>query len=463
MKRHRRIRTGYRIGTKKKPIKKTVIRVLFVVLCAAMLTLFSVLLGTYLKEKADLAGSAIDGTEAATQEASDTTELYPDGIKSTSNAKEIKVCAADIDITAGTPSSAKDKVYDLSDTYNAVSVKISSADGKLLYVSEALLDYVRLNSTDLPSTPQENVESEDAEAAPDEDGSDTETKPEKAAEDTLSNLKAVIDAANEKKFRKSAVFKTNAGVLGSTAESLSQAQIDSVIVGEIASFGFDEIIIGGLVDEDTGITHDSLKTIITYLTQLRARSGQLDIGVVLPASLYLIPQSASIIKTLSEYVDFLAIEISVDSDEPSVAYSLVFDNCHSLKGNFSVYNIRGMITAEKTDVACAVMAALRDLSAASLQFSVYVADPYFDPHSGSVESETETETNPSNDNAMREEDYLAQETAIESESASEPDTTVESTTDPETSVPAESSDPETETESESESQSESESNTEYED
>jgi hypothetical protein len=121
----------------------------------------------------------------------------------------------------------------------------------------------------------------------------------------------------------------------------------------------------------------------------------------------LVPQSASFIKTLSEYADFLAISVNTDAEDPAAAYSSVYDNCHSLKGNFSVYNIRGMIETDDVEVAQAVYAALCDLSVKSVQFSTYVSDPVYVVEIPDDTPDESVDTGKVNDNAVSKEDYLS--------------------------------------------------------
>ena len=118
---------------------------------------------------------------------------------------------------------------------------------------------------------------------------------------------------------------------------------------------------------------------------------------------------ASKIKTLSEYADFLAIGISSESRDPGEAYSLVYENCYSLKGNFSVYNIRGVILESDPDISAAIYASLKDMAVNSIQFTVYNAAPSFTPNTSSGNETSETEKSFSNENASRSEDYAVTE------------------------------------------------------
>ncbi|MCQ2455936.1 MAG: hypothetical protein MJ096_01120 [Clostridia bacterium] len=393
MRRHRRIDAGYRSGPKKKSKKKLILRILFVIACAAALTAIAVFIGSRLNEKAKFAETLPRETAGDVLPVTDTAELYPDGIPSGSDASGIEICAADIDVRGLANKESYNTIDSLSPKYNALSVRITE-NGSLVYSSPALMDFIGIR-TDAPS-------------APDTVGTDEENgEPEVTENNVFANIKAVVQMADAKGLRLSAIYTTDRAVLGDGDASVIALSKDKVILGELVSLGFDEVIIDGLANETEELTHDELRRIISYLARLRESSGDLDIGVTLPASVYLIPQTASKIKTLSEYADFLAIGISSNADDPETAFSLVYDNCYSLKGNFSVYNLRGIIRDTDPEMAEAVFAALRTLSVPSVQFTVFVEDPSFDPERGTDSTSPETWEEPVNDNAMRADDYTA--------------------------------------------------------
>ena len=383
MRKHKRLRSGYRSGTKKKSKKKLILRILFVIACVLVLTALAVLLGRHLNEKAKHA-ETLPFFESDTDVGSDVTaELFPDGIPSNTDVSELEVFAADVDITSGTDKEICAAIDLLSDKYNTVSVRITR-DGKLVYTSRALMASIGM-------TPDNS----------------SETTDDKGSSDTFDCLKAAAQMSHAEGKRLSAVYTAGDGVLGDGDEAVVAMSKEKLIVGELADLGFDEIIIDGLADDSDEITGEKLASVVSYLAALRSVSGNMAIGVTLPSSVYLVSQNASKIKTLSEYADFPAINVSVDTDDPDVAYAYVYDNCYSLKGNFSIYNIRGIITNSDKDVADAVNTALRDLSIRSTQFSVYVEDPSYAPDRGPSDTSKETVEIVSNDDAMRSDDYEA--------------------------------------------------------
>lgn len=415
MRLHRRNRIGrYRAGAKRKPKKKTVMRVLFVILCAAVLTGLSVLLGTHLKERAMYAETmSADTTDAAT-ETEQPTELFGDGIVSTSDASSLKLFAADIDVTKGNPESIKALIDGMSDDYNAISIRITSDSGELIYTSEALLRLVGVDAGGAVQNTAETSDPAEPEATDKDDGGDesSDAPESKVAEAStvLDNLKSAIAAASERSLRCSAIYGIRADIFSDGVDAATASVIDRTVIEELDALGFDEVIIDGVVEDDDLLSYEKTGRIISYLALLRAGEGDIDIGLTLPSSVYLISQNASRIKTLSSYADFLAIGISAGDMSPDEAYSFVYDSCYSLKGNFSAYNIRGIIEDTDGEVADAVCASLRALSVENIQFSVYVKSPGFVPDRGD-KSTTASMDGAVNDNALRRDDYESSETS----------------------------------------------------
>lgn len=388
MRRRRLIRSAYRSGTKKKSIKPILIRVAFVLVLVAVTTSAALLLGSYLDERANFAESLLE-THEKSEPSNEKTEMFPGGVLSDSDVTEKNVCAAHIEVVGVSEESVTESIRALGDMYSAVSINVVSPTGSLVYLSDALMNYVRLDG-DLVVRP----------SAGEVEGSEVEG-------DALPAIKTALAVADELGMRKSAVFSASSNVLENSPISNNERITDGIILGEMYDMGFDEVILTSLVTEDAEITTELLKKIVSYLSSLRDYSGEIDIGVVLPSSVYLVPQSASFIKTLSEYADFLAISVNTDAEDPAAAYSSVYDNCHSLKGNFSVYNIRGMIETDDVEVAQAVYAALCDLSVKSVQFSTYVSDPVYVVEIPDDTPDESVDTGKVNDNAVSKEDYLS--------------------------------------------------------
>ncbi|MBR6808566.1 MAG: hypothetical protein IKM46_09370 [Clostridia bacterium] len=387
MRRRRLIRSAYRSGAKKKSIKPILIRVAFVLVLAAVTAGVALLLGSYLDSKASVAESLLE-TDQKNEAVTEKGELFPDGVYSESDIKKKNVCAAHIDVVGVREDAVEESIRALGDVYNAISVNVVSPSGSLIYLSEALMDYVRLDGG-LVIRPAEEAE-EDAESLG----------------DALEEIKTALSVAGELGMRKSAVYSVSPHVLEDSTAADHERVADGIVIGEMYNMGFDEVILTSLVGEEEEISTELLKKLVSYLASLRKRSAKIDIGVLLPASVYLVPQSGGFIKTLSEYADFLAISVGTDAETADEAYSSAYDNCHSLKGNFSVYNIRGMIETEDVEIAQAVYAALKDLSVSSVQFSTYVAEPSYAPQIPVTTPDDTEDLGKENENAVNKEDYL---------------------------------------------------------
>lgn len=386
----RRRRMSSHTGTKRKSHKKILIRIAFTVLTAAVLTSLAMMLGHRLDRKAAEAAlrtESVDDGSSAPAETEAETEAYPDGIKSTSDASSLKITAADIDVRSVLSDEIGELMDSLSPEYNAVSVRVTDG-GRLVYLSPALLSLSHLPE-DSSYTVAHPDDEDDENDENDDDGNGSGGAA--AASDPLENIKKVIEEAGSRSLRTSAVYSvTEASLDGGFEASLGRA-----VVGELCSFGFDEVIVDGLFS-DGDISERRVEQTVLFLSSLRDVSGEVDIGITLPASVYLDTTTASSIKTLSEYADLLAINISSGAENAADAYKAVYDGCYSLKGNFSVYNIRGMITDTTPECAEAAYAALKALADASVQFSVFVDEPSYEPEAPETDDggDTDSKSNP---------------------------------------------------------------------
>lgn len=409
MRRHRYTARSYRSGNVKRTKKQAAFRVLFVFVAAAMLFLLSVLLGRYLKSAADESKKLSSDATVTEITATEAAELYPDGVPiKDASVSTREICAADIDITSADADTLCKMIDGLSTVYNAVSVRLSTSDGKLVYASPALMEYVRLD----PDHADNSVIGEAVtDASTDENEPDADEEKDKKDEkktveyDIFENLKAVIAHARSRSLYTVCVINADGAISEGGALSELRCELDSVLAGEISAVGCDEMLITDLFDGDTQLPHETLKAMISYLARLRARSGDVLLGVNLSDGVYLIPQNASTIKTLSEYADFLSISIETSAEDAEHAYSAVYDNCYSLKGNFSMYNLRALMLSDDADISSAIYSALYDLSAKSFQFSCYVASPDYSADIDDVKTDESTESGSSNENASRREDY----------------------------------------------------------
>ena len=396
MRKYKTFRSRYKTAARKKVVKKVVIRILFVLLCIAVLTAFAVFLGRRLNEWSDTVESFMDTTEINT-EPPESTERFPDGVPSEPDTEYLAVRSAFIDLSLETPESVREKIDSLSGEYNAVTVSLTSDDGRLIYVSPALIDYVGMDSSAIEKLPEDDGESANA----------------------YDTLKALISASHERSLRVCASFAADRTVLSDSVESGARRLIDRVIFAELDTIGFDEVLITGLVADDEDFDTLKIKAIVSYLSVLRQDSADLDIGTVLPSEVYLTPSNASLIATLAKYTDLSAMHVNSELDDPEAIYSSIYDNYHSIKGSFSVYNIRAVITETDTAKASAIWSAMKDLFNGSIQMSVYMEDPITAEEEESSAEDTEDTTDIYNENANRKDTYENETEVITDTEASE--------------------------------------------
>ena len=386
MRRHRRRHTGVRKS------KRTIIfRIVFVILAAAAITALSVLLGNYLGKKAAQAEKELDVTvtEIPVTEPQEK-DILPEGVPADGHADGLKVIAADIAVEGVSIDDIGETMWALDDEYNCISIRVTK-DGKLIYLSPAVLELTGIES---PETPDEKKDCA-----------------------SLPAFRDIVAAAKELGLRTSCIYGTAPTALGEGEDAEMRLRIDLAVIGELSGAGFEEIVIDGLIGDDMTLDFGTLSAMIEYLAALRGASGDADLGVVLPARVYLDTPTASQIVTLEKYTDLLAIGISTaDAASAEAAYDEVEGNCYNLKGNFSVHNLRAIIMSEDVQVSFGAYRALRDLSVANVQFCAYVNEPSAPLSTPQPEAtlaapdETEEKTN---ENALTGEKYeeMGQDTA----------------------------------------------------
>ncbi len=416
MRRHRYTRGSYRAGNVKKTRKMILARLLFTVVCALLTFLLTVLLGRYLLAKADSSKNEASGEESTVAESTAPSYSLENGIPvSDPEAYLREVCAADIDITSADADTLRDMISSLSAVYNAVSIRVSGEDGRLVYASPALMSYIRLDPSRADNGITVEASSELTQDDPKEDGEDGEDgedrEPVKDSTvtfqkecDVLENLKTVIQAAHERSLYVVVTFSADGEALSDNVEAAQRGELDALLAGELVSFGCDELLITELFDGDAQLPAETLEKIVGYLARLREHTGQARLGVNLSDGVYLVPQNASMIKTLSKYADFLSISIDTEAEDAEHAYSSVYENCYSLKGNFSVYNLRALMLSDDEQLSSAMYAALGELSARSFQFTCYVAEPSYSVGTDDTQP-ADSESGAVNENASRSEDY----------------------------------------------------------
>lgn len=389
MKKQKLKRRTYRPASKKvKTVKKVLWRILFVLICAAALCVFSVYLGSWLMERA----AQIDGiltTDGEQTEAFTNQTLPPapdDGPE-----ESLDVTAAYLDVLAMTVEEIEEYVYGLHEDYNTVSINISSDDGRLIYVSPALLEYVKLDPSDINVTPNGGADTNEGNA------------PSAYGSDVLSKIKTALAAVKRKELRACAVYSPSSAVL-QTENYEGAWEIDAVIVSELYELGFDEVILDSLFAEQA-FDAESISRTVAYVSDLKKKAEGVRIGITVPEETLFVPSNAGMMNTLTEYTDFLCIHVMGEGDDADEAYSIAYEEFHSVKGALNAYNVRAVIFNEDETTAAAVAAALRDLASVSVQFTREVPSPEYSVISEEGTTETEAVDTAYNENANRKDSY----------------------------------------------------------
>lgn len=389
MKRQKLKRRTYRPVSKKvKIVKKIIWRILFVLICAAALTVLSVYLGSWLKERAAQIDGILATDDSAQTESSAQETLPPAEDVPTDAAGAV---SAYLDVTKMTGADIEEYIYALDESYNTVSINITSDEGKLIYVSPALLEYVKLDSSDITaSTVVGSVNGEGV--------------AEEYEIDVLSNIKTALSAAKRKELRVGAVYTVSPAVMQKDDHD-GAWEIDAVIASELYELGFDEVLVDGLFTEEVPFDVESVNIAAAYTVYLKERA-EIKVGLMIPEDAVLISANASIVNTLCGYADFLGMYVSCDGADAEEAYSIAYEEFHSVKGALSAYNVRAVIVGEDEHIAAAVSTALRDLASVSVQFTFEVASPVYSAETAEDVTETEPADTAYNENANRKDDYI---------------------------------------------------------
>jgi hypothetical protein len=129
-------------------------------------------------------------------------------------------------------------------------------------------------------------------------------------------------------------------------------------------------------------------------------------GLVLPEEAILVSSNASIVNTLCTYADFLGMYVSGEGADAEEAYSIAYEEFHSVKGALNAYKVRAIPVTEDEGIAAAVATALRDLTEVGIQFTNAVASPVYSAETEAVTVETEPIDTAYNENANRKDDYI---------------------------------------------------------
>ena len=309
---------SYTGGRKKKVLKK-----LLVVFVSVLIIIgATVVLGNYLKKRAE---RAADGgyTGIGRDDIAEGTEvseiIIPSesglGVSDTVSGLCVPLRMGD---DGAEENSFEARLAEAAKDHTGVLIPLTGDDGFLLYNSVRAGEYSRL-----PVNP---------------------TIPD------MAELCSAVSAARSEGLRVSAYIRSSVS-LGDTEEERELAiAADSRIAADAAEAGFDEIIIGSLIPSPESITGESSRVVLRYLNQMTAAAGDTEVGLSLPYSVYKVATLSPQIELFVSRSVFLTMELTTEqSTEEYVNYI-----CENLAGTLSVYNMRMLLAPADVGVAEAI-------------------------------------------------------------------------------------------------------------
>jgi len=283
--------------------KAVILRILFVVFCAAVITGLAILTGNLLKNKVESANETLDAIRhpSGNSAGRSDTLTQPD---TTGDVYSSLVVSAS-GVIPGNHTSEDSlilRVNTIAESYDTISVTLTDENG-VIYTSPALMDVLRMPET------QEN--------------------------DAYKTILSICTAAKAKNLRISGVFSSSLQVMKAETAAL----VDSTLADELYRMGFHEVLFTDVMPEQADT--DKINIAREYLETIRSNTDMgLTIGTVLPVSVYLETDYAKQVQMVASVVDFLAIDlttVTVANNDPSQTLEKV---CQALTGIFQIYNMR---------------------------------------------------------------------------------------------------------------------------
>ena len=290
-------------------------RILFIILCAAVIFGLAVLTGNLLKRHVEAATERLDSAKPPSGNAVSRSDAENEekGTADSYSSLTVKACGIDwITRTAdGLQPTAEDtlvlRLRELAAEYDTISLDINDADG-YYYTSPTLLTLLKQPLS-----------------------SDAVTD-----DSVYRRLTILCNAVKAENLRLSVRIRASLDTLDAEAAAI----LDGTIALELFQMGVEEVLFTGLTAADADT--DAINYARTYLTYVReALDGTGTIGALLPYNVYTEAVYAKQVQMTASAVDFLAIDLTdapvTASDTNAMTISKI---CQSLKGSFQVYNMR---------------------------------------------------------------------------------------------------------------------------
>ncbi|MBO7405045.1 MAG: hypothetical protein J6V24_08800 [Clostridia bacterium] len=328
----------YRRNKQASPALKTVLlRILFVVGAAAVITVGTVLIGHHLLVKvqsAEVAPIPTGGTGISFE------RQDADESRSVGNAPSIRGVGVDL-LSYESAEALGTELDELSEAFNTVVYSLCDEDGQLIYQSPAVCALVRMQPGDTAA------------------------------------LDRFTDAIREAKTR---------GLRIIASLIPADAVTDAALMKELAGFGVTEILVtpslSGTLDYETA------NRLRLYLNDCSEALGDAcRLGIVLPAAAYLDSEGAMQLQMIAQIASSLGIRFPTASlSNPDDVYKTVSDTIQSLEGTFSVYNMRVVLDETNAYRVAAEYQACEDRGVRNYYFTKTVK-PSTLTYSGEIEEE----------------------------------------------------------------------------
>lgn len=292
-------------------------KILFVIVVAAIITFSSIALGQYLLAKSQ---------SVSENETEDGENFFFEGMNFVTVPKDSpKVFSGGILLSdLKSDNDVSEQIKTLSAYYDTLIVNITDSRGTLLYSSPALSEATR--------------------CAPGEG---------------TGILESIRKHTSVYGMRLTACLNYD------MADCRDYSYTDSVIASELDGIGFDEIIVR-ITGIDT-LSADDTRFLCGYLSCF-ADTG-LRTGVLLPAEVFLDASAARQVQMTANCCSFLAIEFSFDSMSTTAdVYRSVSSAISSLTGTFGVYGMRAVIADGEKTLMTAAYNACMDSGVTNLGF-----------------------------------------------------------------------------------------------
>lgn len=297
-------------------------RLVFVLAFALAVIGLTLLLGNYLKHRLD--NAPIDTSEPSQVVTTNESDIQDTVPPANHDEALLSVSAGLLDLSGCTDKTELRNRMQAVKTagYNAISFIVTDDNGRLTYASPGAEQLSRLSG-------KESLVS-------------------------LEMLTAAAAYAKEIGLRSCAVFEAIP----------TQAQTDSLIAGELASAGFDEMVIRGFESYET-LDNETVDIILTYVRSLREHA-QMDMGICLSQAIYTAAYHAPYIEKIFQETEFFAIDLTTANAEDA---STVAQN---LQGSFTAYLLRAVLDGSDAEKSTAVRTALEEAEIHSL---LYISAP----------------------------------------------------------------------------------------